>query len=1394
MCAASSTSFTTETNSDYQSWRSRFIIHQKYAWQTLSAEPIAKATEIIQEIAEEIKKSGDTTLGFRAINANFEVVHLYSNKFDLKKMEKIYQAIVDRDRSSQNHEGGQKLLNIALQKQDAELVDWLLRNALDPYKRDKDGANVIHKICEKGSPPLVINAIKICLELQEKPENQNKESPLLALAPVESTPLHKLLFRNSISDHVDLILKNGLEKTVLDFIYMIRNVKVDEIWSEMTSGVESSGRWYHEQSIDMLLALVALDPRGEKYQLTHDKLYQILNRACERHLYLGNNVLFSWFREDSTLSENGEQYGKNALIWAAKNLSFPLMEALLGYRGFVDKYISGTELKMIYQTFQQQWPPRINQDRNRMINILKHIPSEYGLDCDKNSLISHAILSRNTDLLKLACGNANQLKLINLPNIDGETPLMLALRMDYTEGLEILIRHGAKPDNNEGWNSVIDYLIENEKLSSVVYILTKYEHTPTKPLKSAKQLFLIIERAPNPELHVLEAFFNSNFYLSFERKYLRDLDFLKYFPSFLKLSIDHHKFDLANRLAPHILTEMSMPQYLFDFLCQMIVKRNVEGVGYILGAVKNLSIVDSAQNTLLHYASKAGHFEIFKMVLKSSHPITYNKPNAYGETPLLLAAFGGHHKVVETLYRMGFKLKQDQLRRILKSAKSSFDINTLYFLMRKHPKYFKYQPKYHEYLFSKALKTDPIHLRIIERVLNYGFVPTLNKEQTDRLLFGLVENNRVAMLSYLMSLPKVSAGNSDNSLTVNENDEKSLPTSISEQTDSEEVSEPVVTTVPPLKVFSGDKTELVNKALTAACKGANSEIVSVLLAHTSKFIEKNREFGSSLLKIALQNDNRERLKIIHLLWEHGVDLNECLFFDMPSGEVQGLTPLMYEVRYGSIEGLKFLLYYGADINLKIENSTITPYEMALIWKNYDHANYLRMRGADTQLLLVDVTPNHRVMIASATGSRDLLETALSDGGSLAIEYPDKNTPLHLAAKYGHHELVVIILELHPDSLNKRNLRGETPIHLAALRNEEHTVMVLGSRDANVGFADINGHIVTHIWTNRKFIVNPKRLNEPGEDPFIIPKAPKKATLRPLFEIAVRISGKGGLQEKRMEYLSNMINTRKDYTSVPADPEDKRVWYAELENNLRYLGYRLTFTPPGKKKPSFSPEHQENVVRDLSLASEMCGSAWMTETIKQIEFLIDSDKCLKSESADIRIYTLLQSYKKWVMSQMQQRYEKLPDQVEQGMGQHIQMYLEKYLNPLLGFKGINKRIKDTLEPTVLKRKNLLDDFLEIYTYTNIHSWLKEEIHARMKPEEIYAIFGGFLTKWVDNHIEIVAKFKGVLPSQLEADLDEDYDWVSKHLFAPRSEKYVLNDLGLTLLLLATDVIHRRGVQL
>jgi len=101
-----------------------------------------------------------------------------------------------------------------------------------------------------------------------------------------------------------------------------------------------------------------------------------------------------------------------------------------------------------------------------------------------------------------------------------------------------------------------------------------------------------------------------------------------------------------------------------------------------------------------------------------------------------------------------------------------------------------------------------------------------------------------------------------------------------------------------------------------------------------------------------------------------------------------------------------------------------------------------------------------LQVAARHGHADAVELLLDEGADPSATASNGWTVTHIAARYGH-ALVLKQLLPSPD-LHACDLRGRTPLHLAALSGCPHTLLFLLHSGANISDVDNNGQTVLHL--------------------------------------------------------------------------------------------------------------------------------------------------------------------------------------------------------------------------------------------------------------------------------------------------------------------------------------------
>jgi ankyrin repeat protein len=102
--------------------------------------------------------------------------------------------------------------------------------------------------------------------------------------------------------------------------------------------------------------------------------------------------------------------------------------------------------------------------------------------------------------------------------------------------------------------------------------------------------------------------------------------------------------------------------------------------------------------------------------------------------------------------------------------------------------------------------------------------------------------------------------------------------------------------------------------------------------------------------------------------------------------------------------------------------------------------------------------NSIVHYAGARGQKELIEWLKASGFDLNLKNKrNGSTALHLAAQSGHLMTVIRLIELGVD-VNVRDVRGETPLFIAAMENFDHIVKYLLSKGANANLGTFSDSV------------------------------------------------------------------------------------------------------------------------------------------------------------------------------------------------------------------------------------------------------------------------------------------------------------------------------------------------
>ncbi|XP_065676919.1 transient receptor potential cation channel subfamily A member 1 isoform X3 [Hydra vulgaris] len=236
-----------------------------------------------------------------------------------------------------------------------------------------------------------------------------------------------------------------------------------------------------------------------------------------------------------------------------------------------------------------------------------------------------------------------------------------------------------------------------------------------------------------------------------------------------------------------------------------------------------------------------------------------------------------------------------------------------------------------------------------------------------------------------------------------------------------------------LCIDKGSNVNLVqanmNSPLHLACTSGFFEIAKLLVESGANIESKNSLQETPLHKATLFN----HFEIIEFLLVRRVHVDCC--------DKDNETPLLIAVRKNYFESVKLLLEYSASIYAKDANDKTCLFlaaeenskEALEILCKYDIKNLLE------EINKYGMTPLH---IAAKEGHDNIVQTLLNLGACIDAKCHESLTPLHLAAKNGHFRIVQLLLSNVLSIVNDVDDSSNTPLHLAAMEGHVKIVEML----------------------------------------------------------------------------------------------------------------------------------------------------------------------------------------------------------------------------------------------------------------------------------------------------------------------------------------------------------------
>ena len=725
------------------------------------------------------------------------------------------------------------------------------------------------------------------------------------------------------------------------------------------------------------------------------------------------------------------------------------------------------------------------------------------------TLMHIAIMRQSTKLIQLLFNNGADL---NTPDFEGKIPFHVAVFQCAPNIIELLIKLGAKQKLKTNSGDTILHLFLYNRNKGHETILPKLFH------KS-----LINEKNNNGEtpLHIAckNALEYDALYLISKGSNVNAVDNKGLTPlHYLCMTDDSSYNEQSGSPSVNILNKLIecgadinalsfMKETPLHFACQ----HNFNLVDSLLNKGANVYLYDIHSNTIYHYLTSGykDPFIIISQIINQNRKI--NITNSNGETPLLLAIKKNYVDVARLFINAGANVNAVDFKTNgytpLHYACIKGDKKLINDILDKHPLINKCTPTLGGDKNPKYNCT-PLHIAC-QYLIDESIIATLLKNKADpnivrgdgktaiEILYDLKAFNYMPMLiaagakhtAYGMSLLKIGIENLDVPL-------------VHELLQTKENPNEPIDNFYPIHIAASMNSEKVIQELIRY--HANIEQLLEIEGHPP-----------TALMIAC---SRNLPNIVSVLLESKAN---------PTRKINNKTALLYSIDANSTQCIELLLKYGASPNEVIDDDGMTILSYASKVGFYD--------GVKTLL-------NYKADINKCTTGHWNHETDEFIGAYLY--------PIHYAAKYGHTEVLQLLLENGAD-VNSKTFEDFLPIHFAAMSESIKAFELLHKKGSSLSASTFtletpllialqhkNSDIIKYILNNANYIEKEELLSSVAkicsEDVvnLLIENLDEEWNTNFVFIALKYINDK-----QRIEFIKNVLENEKINLNIPGENGD-----------------------------------------------------------------------------------------------------------------------------------------------------------------------------------------------------------------------------------------------------------------
>ncbi|CAL8068065.1 unnamed protein product [Calicophoron daubneyi] len=208
-------------------------------------------------------------------------------------------------------------------------------------------------------------------------------------------------------------------------------------------------------------------------------------------------------------------------------------------------------------------------------------------------------------------------------------------------------------------------------------------------------------------------------------------------------------------------------------------------------------------------------------------------------------------------------------------------------------------------------------------------------------------------------------------------------------------------------------------SLHIAAKVGSLSTVRVLLSAGTNIDTEDKLLQTALHKAA----DRDNLEVVRLLVKQGADLE--------NQDRDGNTPLLLASSQGHVQLVKALIDAGANLRAQEKNAKSAVYICAEENRHELLEVLLACPLGKSLIPVPDIFNDTPLHVAAKRGHLEIVKLLIKAGVDLSVKNERERTALHYAARNGRLPVARLLLDHAPGLISERDEDGNTAIHLAA---------------------------------------------------------------------------------------------------------------------------------------------------------------------------------------------------------------------------------------------------------------------------------------------------------------------------------------------------------------------------